>query len=417
MSGLAPSYVSLIRRNPGFRRLWLGQVVSFLGDWFTLLALYDIVQTWTTSALALAGVHVAKMLPIFLVSPVAGPLIDRFDRRKLMLATDFLRAALALGLVAAHQLGSLPLLFTLLVLQMAVAGIFIPARTAVIPQLTSPQELPVAMALSAGTWSTMLALGAALGGAATAWLGPDGALVLDAATFLASAALLWRLPPLPPREDAARPSRDETSFRDGLRHLARRPYLATVLSLKTAMGLGSGVLVMIPLFGNGVFPATAGPLFVGVLYAFRGVGALIGSMGVRVLAGDRPQTMRRMVTPAYLVTAASLVALSLSPGLWVAAAWVLAAGIGNGLVWVLSGTLAQQASEQAYRGRAFALEFGVMTLMTSSMGFLSGAAVDGGFLDPRGVALWSGFALLLPAVAWLVALRLLRRQFPAPTPA
>jgi MFS family permease len=152
-----PGYVGLLVQNADFRRLWLGQVVSFFGDWFKMIALYTMVQEITDSTLAISGVMVGAMLPVFLVIPIAGPIVDRFDRRKVMLVTDVARSVLALGLLAAHWLESLTLLYGVLSAMVAFSGVFIPARTAIIPQVTSKEELPVAMALSGGTWSVMLA--------------------------------------------------------------------------------------------------------------------------------------------------------------------------------------------------------------------------------------------------------------------
>ncbi|MCO4744705.1 MAG: MFS transporter [Proteobacteria bacterium] len=396
---VAPSYWKLVTSNDNFRRVWLGEVVSFLGDWFSLIALYTVVQELTDSTTALAGVIVGKTLPIFLMTPIAGPLADRFDRRWILIGSDIGRAVLALGLMAAWQFESLPLLYTVLSLQMCFAGLFIPARTAVIAQVTDADELPVAMALSGGTWSVMLAFGAALGGLLTQIVGIHGAFLLDGLTYLLSVAFLWGLPSLPPEGKAG----TERGFVDGLRYVGRSPWLATVLTVKPAMAVQSAVLVMLPVFGNGVFPKTAGPLFIGLLYSARGLGALLGSMGTRNLTGDSTRAMRLSLPVAFTGAAGSYVLIAWAPNLWVAALGFFLAAVGTGTIWVFTGTLAQRAADGPFRGRVFALEWGLMTLASAGSAWVAGVVVDAWSLSARQVALFMAVYMLVPALLWPIA--------------
>ena len=399
----APTYRELLVHHVNFRRVWLGEVVSFLGDWFSLIALYTVVQELTDSKLALAGVLVGKTLPIFLVTPVAGPLVDRVDRRLLMIATDMARAALVLGLIAAWAFRSLPLLYLSLALQMAFAGIFIPARTAVIGQITNDRELPVAMALSGGTWSIMLAFGAALGGLLTSLVGIYGALLLDGLTYLVSAAFLWGLPALPPGDAT---SKESGSFAEGLRYLQGTPWLMTILLLKPLMAVQAAALVMLPVFGNGVFPLAAGPVFVGLLYSARGFGALVGSMGVRRLTGDSEEALVAAIPVAFLGASVCYLLVSWAPNIAWALLGFFGAALGTGTIWVFTGTLAQRASDDAFRGRVFALEWGAMTLVSALAAAGAGAVSDRFGLEPRQIVAATALYLALPGLVWpLVARR------------
>ena len=402
---MPPSYIQLLRQNIEFRRIWLGQVVSFFGDWFKTIALYTAVQEITDSAQALAAVIVFNLLPIFIMTPIAGPLADRFDRRRLMIMTDVARAIGALGLIAAHQLGSLPLLFGVQFVMVCFSGIFIPARSAVIPQVTSREELPVAMALSGGTWSVMLALGAATGGLLTQLVGVDWALLLDGVTYLVSAVILMGLSPQPPSEEAGRAA---TGFREGLRYLWARPYLSAVLSLKPMVGLATGIVAMIPLFSDGLFPAAAGPMFIGLLYASRGTGALLGAMGVRQLTGDDPAVLRRLIPLGYLISAGAYLSLSQTSSFAAAALCYFVGTVGTGFIWVFAGILGQVASDREFRGRVFSLEFGVMTLISAVSSWAAGAVVDLTDLGPLEVSGVVGVVMILPALLWGGAMLVLK---------
>jgi len=400
----------LLRSNANFRRLWAGVVVSFFGDWFTTIALYTMAQELSDATRAVAAVLIAKTLPIFLVSPIAGPIIDRFDRRTIMLVTDVARSVLTLGLIVGYWAGSLPAVLAVLVVRVGFSGVFIPARTAVVPQVTTPAELPVAMALSGGTWSVMLAAGAAAGGLVTAWLGITGALVIDSLTFLLSAAFLWRLPALPPRE--AGDTAPKATFLEGVQYVRRRPLLASLLLCKSGLALATATLVTLPLYGNGLYAATASAAWVGMLYASRGVGALVGSVAIRKVSGDRSRVLAALIVPAFLWAGAWLAASSFAPTVWWAALAYGVAAIGNGTVWVFSGIIAQRMVPQSYRGRLFSLEFGVMTLVSALSSWAAGAAMDDYGLTPQQVNLGTAALLLIPAVAWGAAQ--LRNPIPQP---
>jgi MFS family permease len=407
-------YRELLRSNQNYRRLWLGEVVSFLGDWFGTIAQYTIVQRVTQSRQAIAAVLVAKMLPVFLVTPIAGPLVDRYDRRKLLLISDFVRMACLFLMVVASRLNNPYLLVGFLVIQMSFSGLFYPTKNSILPQITNGKELASANALSGGTWSVMLALGAAIGGTMTELLGVDLSLAFDGLTYLLSAAFLWGLPALPPqREEGEQP----TSFREGLRYLAKRRYLIFVLSLKMMMSMVSGGMVLlIPIFGNGVFSRTRGPLYIGLLYSARGLGALVGSMGVRQVAGDAQRTMRRLVIVGYLSMTVAYGAATYASNVWLMAACFFTGAIGSGMIWVFSSLLAQLNTDPGFRGRLFSLEFGMMTLGFSITSWLASLSIDKlGWSEFRIPAVSATIALVA-ATVWAFALIYWRKQPPNEEP-
>jgi len=404
-----PGYLRLLLSNRGFRLVWAGTVVSFLGDWLTTVAVLTIATELSDSALVVSAVMIAKTLPIFLVSPVAGSLADRVDRRLLMIGSDLGRAGLVVAMIACYWARNLELLMAVLTLRTLVAGFFIPARTAAIPDLTDAHELPVAIALSGGTWSVMLAVGAALGGMLTAWVGVTGALALDAVTFLGSAALLWGLPALPPRDET---SAGSPGFIDGIRVLKGRVYLPSLLVLKSTLAVSGGVLVLLPLFateasGRGVpmLPGAEAPLLLGLLYASRGLGALVGSMGVRLAVGDAMRTLQWSIVPAFGILSLMYVGMSYAPNFAVLALCLGVAMVGSGVVWTFSGTLGQLATEREVRGRLFALEFGLTMLVSSLASFGMGGLVDAG-VEPRRALLGLAVLSVVPGVLWAAVLLL-----------
>jgi len=381
----------------------LAEVVSFFGDWFNTIALYVAVEELSGRAEAISAVFIAKLLPVFLMTPVAGPLIDRFDRRKLLLATDLGRAVAAVGLIVAYRAGNLPLLLVLLVGMVCFSGVFIPAKTAVLPQLVHAEQLGVANALSAGTWSVMLALGAAIGGMVTAVVGIELSLAFDALTFLLSAAFIFPLPSLLP--DSSQVAATDRGFMAGLRYLRRRPSVAAAIALKSCLALGGGAIAMLPMFATRVFGGVGAAAVMGVLCGARGIGSLVGSLLVRRVFGDRPHTMRRLMIPAFVVVAVSYAGLSRAALLWQAALAYGGAAVGGGTIWVYSTTLGQLASDDAYRGRVFSVEWGGLTLVMSGVAAGAAAMVDYAGWSVRDVAAATAAAMIVPVLLWGVVMR------------
>src|ERR671929_349450 len=183
-------YIDLLRRNRSFRQLWLGQVVSQMGDWFNTIALYTIILQLTGSGRDVGLLLVARFVPSFFFGPISGVVADRFSRQRIMIVSDLLRAIVVLGFLFVRRADQLWIVYVLTVFQLGLSTFFEPAKTAAIPSLVAPRELVAANAISSVTWSVMLTLGAAIGGVVTGWFGTDAAFVLDSLTYLASAALV-----------------------------------------------------------------------------------------------------------------------------------------------------------------------------------------------------------------------------------
>ncbi len=399
-------YRQLLRENPDFRRLWFGDISSFFGDWFNLIALYTSVQGISSTSLAIGMVVAAKTVPNFLVIPVAGPIVDRFDRRRLLIVADLIRAVLVLGLIASHHAGSLIGLYACTVAMVTCTGVAFPAKKSALPMLVPARLVGAANALSGGTWSIMLAFGAALGGVAVHYVGITASFGIDAVSFLVSASFFARLPALPAPAAEAGAS---TTFADGLRYLRRTPYVAALACLKPMMSFpNSVVLVAIPLYAA-AFGGSDAPLYLGILYAVRGAGAATGSLGMRMVFGDDPRVLRRLILFGYACVFGALTLVAHASAFWMAALGFYFAALGSGGNWVYSGTLLQLDADRSYHGRIFSLEFGVSTLVLGGGGPLVGLVNDAGMPMPDVTQLWAAMALP-PALLWLAVLVTMRRR-------
>src|SRR5262249_27520132 len=183
-------YLELLRGNRSFRLLWLGQVVSQMGDWFDTIAVYTIALRLTGSGRAVALIMVARFLPSVVMGPLSGVVADRFSRRSIMITADLLRAVVVLGCLMVRHPDQMWLVYLLTIFQLAFSAFFEPAKTAAIPSIVSDRELLSANAIASVTWSAMLTLGAATGGFVAGWFGTDAAFILDSLSFVASAILI-----------------------------------------------------------------------------------------------------------------------------------------------------------------------------------------------------------------------------------
>lgn len=401
-------YLELLSGNPSFRRLWTGQVISQTGDWFNTVAVFTLLLSLTGSGESVAYVLILKLLPAFFVGPFAGVVADRFDRKTVMITTDLARGLLVLGFLLVDRPEQVWIVYALTCGQVVLATFFDPAKTAAIPTLVSPRELISANALSGVSWSVTLALGAAAGGLVTDSLGRDSAFAIDSASFFLSAAFV-SLVRFPSRALVRRSLSvaNFTGFMDlieGARYLKSNAQVVALLLVKTGWGFGGGVLLLLTIFGKNVFPlGRDGSTSIGLLYAARGIGALIGPMVARAISSESSQAMRRAIGVAFFVSAVFYMLFARSPALWLAALFVVGAHAGGSVQWVFSTTLLQLSVPDQFRGRVFALELGLLTLSMSFSTFLTGWGLDRAGLGERTIASCLAAAFVVPGVAWLAA--------------
>ena len=388
--------LALLRGNPDFRRLFWASVISLGGDWFLLVALFELAHDLTGTALAIGFLLFAQDVTYSLCSPVAGHLADRFDRRKLMVAADLARAGLCLGFLAIGSPGEAWLIYVLLAAIAVFSSVFEPASAAAFPNLVAPEDLATANAVSGSLWGTMLAVGAALGGIVTAALGRDASIVLDAISFVVSAALILRIRGRFAEERTVEHPRFRRAAVETVRYAKRDHRVLALLSVKFGWGIAGGVLVLIPLFATDVFHA--GSLGTGFLLAARGIGALLGPFLGRSLLGPADRRLFFVIAVALGTFGAGYALLGLAPALIAAAPAVIVAHLGGGAQWTLSGYGLQKIVPDHIRGRIFGID-GMLVTLTFGIGSLAVGALADRF-GARAMAVTMGGVALAWALTW-----------------
>jgi MFS family permease len=398
-------YIHLLKTNRPFRHLWYGQVVSELGDWLNSIAIYMLVLKLSGTGTAMATVMMAKLLPIFFVSPLAGVLIDRMDRKVIMITSDMLRFVVVLGFLLVDDAGDLWLLYSLAVVEIALAGFFEPARSAIIPSLTPREDLVIANALSGSTWSVMLAVGAALGGVLVSLFGIKTAFVIDAFTFLLSAWFIARIqyPKGTLAKEKAERS-DASGFKslvDGMRYLIAQPMILVLALMKSGLAVAGGVMTLIPLYANKMFASTSAiSMAIGAMYSARGLGASLGPILVKKFFGDSTRVLQLSILIGFFLGSLSYFFFALSHSLWSASLSIALATFFGSIIWVFSSALIHLEADGRYLGRVFSTEMALLTLVMGLSNWSTGFAMDTLDLTIHETGMWIAGLFVIPGVLW-----------------
>jgi MFS family permease len=411
------SYVRLLGVNRNFRRLWLAQIVSEIGDWFYTLSIYTLLLQLTGHAGSVALALVLQVLPQTLVGPMAGVVNDRLRRKHVMIAADLIRCIVVLAMLLVRSRSTVWLVYPLLLAETTMAAFFEPARNSVIPNITAEREALVANTLSSATWSVNLVIGASVGGVVAAFFGRETVFVLNALSFLASAILIAGMRFAEPHAESAAPlrGRDLVDFSpvvEGIRYIRRHRTLFPAVFAKAGELMVGPSWVIFTVMGAREFAVhrpginTAGGAMLGmsILLGGRGVGALAGPLISARWAGQRDHRLRLGILFGYLLISAGYGVLGASRSVWMAAVCAMIAHAGGSTVWVFSTTLLQLHSEDRFRGRVFAADLGLGSLTFAVTAYLAGVFLDFGF-SARTVAVGTGLVMLIPAALFAYATR------------
>ena len=375
------SIVGTLRRNPDFSRLYLALLIAFAADWFATVALIDLVLETTDSAAAASVILVLQMAPFLVATPIAGMLADRFDRRVMLAGANVARGVVCIGLLFAVDAETVWIAFAVVALLAFGAAFFEPTVSASLPNLVDRADLPTANALVGSAWGTMVAFGAAIGGIVTATVGREVTFLLYPLLFVVSGALVWsvrrsmREPRAVSPEEAPRGVRGLVSTITVTVALARRDQaVASLLLTKPTFGVATGIIHMLAITSDDIWGA--GQLGVGLLFAARGLGALVGPFLARSYAVDDMRRLLRGISLAFAIYLVGYALLPISPVIWVAAAFVFVGHVGGGAQWTLSSFGLQRTTPDRVRGRVFAVDFGlalaISSISTLTAGWLAG---------------------------------------------
>ena len=400
-------YIQLLRENRPFRRLFLANEISFIGDWFTVIALFILAGEATdNSPLAIAGVLASRSFSLATFTPFAGMLADRYSRRGLMILANLSSLFVLVTVLSLDLLGSLTSVYVLAVVMVAARAVFDPAEYAYLPNICNEEELLTANALASGGWSVALGLGSAIGGLTISAYGIETALWIDCATFALAALGVMTLPPGGPESSERRsvaPSVVLGEIADGWKYIYSNPSIRRIVFAKGLWASGGGAQVfLLILIGMeaGFGEVAAG---VGVLFMARGFGSGFGPLAGRPLM-ENDSLRPYLIGLAVGVCGAFYIAVSVVEWTKFVLLLVFLSHAASGLNWVLSTTFLQERSDDEWRGRVAGTDHFVITLMMGISAISAGYIMDNGMLSLREVIALTGMVQIFLGLVWIFAI-------------
>lgn len=358
-------FIELLRVNSTFRKYWVGNSISMLGEWFNTVALFVLIDQLTGSELALGLLFVLRMFSLALPQIFTGMLADRFSRKWLMVGANFASALTVAGFLLIDSKADVWLVYFLSALLMLFHAIYLPAENATMPNITKPNELLTANALNSATWSASLAIGSAVGGAVVASQGVQIAFIINSIAFIVAGLIIASINI--PQQKIKAPegnfiASSLSQVKEGFQIIISTPKISRIITAKAAWGLfGGGLVYMLILVGAdiGLGEVAAG---IGLLFAARGVGTGLGPILARYAFTNR-ENWSLLIGWLVSVCGIGYIAMGwLSWGWWVAL-FVVFSHAASGANWVISTVLLQERSEDEWRGRMFSTDFLLLTMV------------------------------------------------------
>jgi hypothetical protein len=399
----APAGWTLLRQRD-YRRLWLAQTGSSVGDGFhSIAATWLIFDTLGGGPEALAVLGIAYVLPTLAFGVLSGTIVDRVDRRVVMVAADLVRAVLVglLALLVWLGLATIPIVIVVGLGHLIASLFFNPARNAVLPAYVAPDDLVPANALMAMAYQSTSLLTPAIGGVLFAAIGPFGLLAIDALSFLWSALVLRGLTPGPalPGPAPRRPLLEEAA--DGLRFITGHPpsRLVVLVAAGNQLFAAGPYRTLVPAWIAQVLRGGA-PEF-GFLNSALSAGILLGNLVMSAIRAKMP--LLRIVMIGVFVDGLTFLLFAVSPDLVLASLAFFALGASNGVLNAAYGASLQLTVPPDMRGRTFAT-FGTTMNLTSPISLAATGALAA-TLGPVVLISASGIGLMavgaLGLAAWL----------------
>ena len=392
---------SVLTRNRDFRRLFAAELVVFGADWFVMVPLLVLLPRLTGSGVWGALVLAADTGINALLLPYAGTVADRVDRRKILITANLAAVAAVLLLFAVRSAATAPLALVAVGAMAVAKAFYSPAATAALPNVVDADDLAAANAISGSAWGTMTVVGASLGGVVSSAFGPDASFGVTVACLLLAATLtmLIRRPLQAARARDVATQRAWPALIEALGYIGGRPRIRALVTVKSAVGLGNGVLTVFPLlaamYGMGALGA-------GLLSALRGAGSLVGPLVMRPVLNRRSLLLPGLALSMSLYGVA-YVGVAFSPWFPLVLALVFVAHFAGGTNWVLSNFALQGEVPDRLRGRVFATDMMLATLAIAVSQLGTAVFVDR--VAARVILAACGLITLTYAVGWRIATR------------
>jgi len=399
------SFRELLAGNRNYRYTWMGQVVSEIGDHFNNIAVFSLALAITKSGLVVSGIMLSRAIPAVLAGPIAGVLLDRLNRKHVMIASDLIRAVLALGFILCLRHPGTTLLYLFSALLMFASPFFTSGRSAILPTITTREELHTANSLTQTTQWTTITIGTFAAGASVVQFGYEWAFVLNSLSFLFSAACISRLKvkgdAFQPRKAALTETevvRPWHEYKEGIRYMRDNPLILGIALIGVGWATGGGAAqILFSIFGEIVF--NRGPAGIGEVWGCAGVGLLFGG-AIAYWLGERISFSgyKRTISICYILHGATYIIFSQMQNFYLALLFIALSRAAVAVSSVLNMSQLLRHVSNEYRGRVFStMESMQWSVMMVSM---TAAGISSQYYSPRLIGAIAGALSSTTAFFW-----------------
>lgn len=420
------TYFQLLQRNRSFRRLWIGQVISELGNWFNFIAALGLVRVVSNASAEVTTILlISRLVPFTLFAPLAGAFVDRWSRRTVMIATDILRVAVALGFLLVRRPQDLWIAYLCTALLAFFGAFFEAAKNAAVPNITGEKDLLAGNALMFSSRFLLMSLGAALGGWTAAYIGYEAAFIVNALSFFASAYSVWLVPeeetrqaPVEVSENTARKlySGYGRDIREGWTYIIKHAPVAAILAANIVWAIGGGAINLIAeRLGALVFAQENGikaDSAVAALYFANGMGLFLGMMIARRVGIYFEMKKRIVGFIGWSLVAQGIIFafVGVMPTLWLACLVLLVSRVILSAEFAVQEALLMRLVPDNLRGRVSTTDRAAEMLIWSLSTAVAGWSLN--VINSRTLTIIAGLLSGLAGVMWLVLFMTQRVRLP-----
>ncbi len=392
MSVQSVSYSTLLRTNKNFKKLFYGQTLSVLGDWFHTVALLTLVYSITESSFMLALTFMSKGLPQLLLSPFIGGIVDRFSKKKIMIFTDSLRGIIVLTYLLAFY--KIEIIFVSNICLSVLSCLFEPAKQSTLKNIVHQKHFVTANSLSSTINGFMSIMGASLGGLIAQSLSIEIAFFINSLSYFISAYIIYKIK-IPSRDTFSTKKAFFTDIKDGYTYILQSKIILTLILVGISWGIiGGAYQLLLTIYAERIFHTN-----IGILYAVQGAGLMIGSLLVNLYMSKNEDKMKRAFGLAYLLQGIFFLGFILSDQLIIGIITLLCMRIAGGIIVPLDTTLLQTYTKENMMGKVFSFHYSIYGSLIQLSMFITGWLLE--ILSPQVIGSLLAICCIFVSFIWL----------------
>ncbi|MGH0540054.1 MFS transporter [Bacillus cereus] len=389
---MSVSYSTLLKTNNNFNKLFYGQTLSVLGDWFHTVALVTFVYSITESPFMIALTFISKGLPQLLLSPFIGGVVDRFSKKKILIFTDVLRGMIVLTYLFA--LYKIEIIFISNICLSVLSCLFEPAKQATLKNIVHQNHFVTANSLSSTMNGFMSIMGASLGGIIAQSLHIEFAFLVNSLSYFISAYFIYNMS-VPSHDTFSKKKAFFTDIKDGYTYILQTKIILTLILVGISWGIiGGAYQLLLTIYAEKIFHTN-----IGILYTVQGAGLMMGSLLVNLYISKNKEKMKKVFGWAYFLQGIFFLAFILSDQLISGIITLLCMRIAGGIIVPLDTTLLQTYTKETMMGKVFSFHYSIYGSLIQLSMFFTGWLLE--ILSPQIIGSLLAICCIFVSFIWL----------------